>query len=163
MKRVYLAGGLHGKSDEFVAWFHIAQVGLESMGYLVHNPLKFHDMRGREPSFGQIRRMVESDHNGVDWADTILCRPEGAGIGTGGEVYRAFKDRKYIVMWGPCSPSALYYATVTFPLLWDATEHLRSLVPKREKVPAVSYAEARADGLSVEDARRASGNYEAAW
>ena len=127
LNRVYLAGGLHGKSDLDVAWFHIAQVGLEGMGYLVHNPLKYHDMRGREPSFGQIRRMVESDHNGVDWSDVLLCRPEGAGIGTGGEVYRAFKANKYIVMWGDCSPSALYYATVTFPMLWDATEHLRKL------------------------------------
>lgn len=125
---VFLCGGIHGHPDEVCKqWRHIAQVQLEALGCRVHNPLAFHDARGRDLSFGQIRRMVESDYNGVDWSDTILCKADGAGIGSGGELYRAYHAGKYIVVWGNASPSALYYATVVLPGLYEAVEHIRAL------------------------------------
>lgn len=127
-KRVFLCGGIHGHDDEFcLRWRHAAQVKLEGMGYLVHNPLQFHDARGRDFTFGQIRRMVESDENGVDWCDTLLLRADGAGLGSGGELYRAFQQRKYIVTFGKPSPTAIYRSTVLFPSMYEALEHYHEL------------------------------------
>jgi hypothetical protein len=128
LSRVFLCGGIHGLADEECQhWRHVAQVKLEGLGYLVHNPLQHFDARGRDLSFGQIRRMVESDENGVDWCDTLLLKAEGAGLGSGGELYRAFVQRKYIVAWGRPSPTATYRATVLFPGLYEALEHYREL------------------------------------
>jgi hypothetical protein len=127
-KRVFLCGGIHGHADDFCQhWRHIARVQLEDLGYLVHDPLAFHDARGRDLSFGQIRRMVESDMNGVDWCDSLLLKADGAGLGSGGELYRAFEQGKYIVTWGKPSPTATYRSTVLFPGLYESVEHYRGL------------------------------------
>jgi hypothetical protein len=126
---VYLAGGIHGKTDdECRTWRHVARVRLESWGYYVHDPLD-RDVRGRDLTFGQQRRVCEADENAVQWCHILLVNAVGAGLGTGAELRDAFKARKYIVGFqpAPVSPWLGYQATVVLPGLYEALEHLRNL------------------------------------
>jgi nucleoside 2-deoxyribosyltransferase len=121
MKKVYLAGPIHGRSDiECKAWRNEAAaiLGIHDISCL--DPMQ-HDYRGLEDESAE--QLVEEDERMIDEADVVLVNANEPSWGTAMEVFYAKNLGKEVVAFTNAetvSPWLRVHTTVIFGTLAQA-------------------------------------------
>lgn len=126
MKAMYLAGAIHGCTDEQArGWRERVKRSLAGE-YEFLDPMR-RDYRGVEDE--NAMQIVEDDLNDIARASVVLVNAERPSWGTAMEAWWAGNrglHRVYVVCPGPVSPWLRFVAHKVFPTMEEAIEFLRT-------------------------------------
>lgn len=125
--RIYLAGPMHGRTDEDVhGWRNRVKACLSSIHFF--SDPSDRDHRGLEHLPAVAASVVEEDKREIGRSDLLLVRMDKPGVGTSMEVLYAWQlgIPVWLVLTEPtCSPWLSQHANRIFDRLEDAIEDLK--------------------------------------